>query len=123
MFKEDIHLKYRQGRPYKFIGLDGKPAQIVLESDEKLIETRCPVDGCFIKRYDPRKDHEPTVQECPCCGYDPRTDLGIFGESIASKAYHGSEEDVARALAWTRLFMNRQSPIKQANLQNSLYSN
>lgn len=121
LFKEDIFSKHIEERTYLFVGLDKKPTQIKLKTDERLLHIRCPIDGCFIKRYDPRKDQEPTVQECPCCGYDPRTSLDFFKEVLGRemKRHQNAEKNTGILLLLTQ----PENPIKTSNLSNSLYYN
>lgn len=121
LFKEDIFSKHEDGRMYLFVGLDKKPTQIKLENEERLLPIRCPIDGCFIKRYDPRKNDEPTVQECACCGYDPRTPLDFFKEKLEREIERNQQTEKNRGIL--SLLTQPENPIKTANLSNSLYSN
>lgn len=121
LFKEDIHMQYRQGRAYQFVSLEEKPTQIILESDERLLEARCPVEGCFIKRKDARYEHESTVQECPCCGYDPRTSLDFFIGTLRRETKQG--QNIQKNLTILKLLANPENQVKKANLQNSFYPN
>ena len=121
LFKEDIFSKHEDERMYLFVGLNKKPTKIKLETEERLLPVRCPIDGCFIKRYDPRKDHESTVQECPCCGYDPRTSLDFFKGTLRRKIER--HQNIEKNTGILSLLTQPENSIKIANLSNSLYSN
>jgi len=120
LFKEDIFSKHIEERKYLFVGLDKKPTQIKLEPEERLLPIRCPIDGCFIKRYDPRKDHESIIQECPCCGYDPRTSLDFFEGTLKREIER--HQNVEKNKGILSLLTQPENPIKTSNLSNNLYS-
>jgi hypothetical protein len=117
LFKESS-FGQSENRVYKFIGLDESPREVELQLGERLLETRCPIDGCYIKRYDPRRDSEPTLQECPACEYDPRTSIDFFHGTLKREIQRG--ENIGKNILILSL-MNTQNSIKRANLRNSLY--